>query len=439
MSIPLYKTLIAGLSVWWLLFVHYHERVYIQSTLRKCSWPGKADGNRIALLADPQVVDENTYPHNLTAFNWIVRQLSDNYLAKHFKYMTRTLDPSTTFFLGDLFDGGREWNNTAVWFDEYKRFNRIFDPRFSIDRMVIRSLPGNHDIGFGNEVVSEIRDRFRVFFGDSNGYYFFNNNQHVVVMLDTISLSSSNGAISLETWEFVNRLSARMSDPTDAEFRSVKTVVLLTHVPFYRDSATQQCLGPHRESPNPFPVSKGYQYQTVLDYALSRELISKLRPNIIFSGDDHDYCHVKHSEEVEEITVKTMSMTNGIRYPAIQLLTLDLDGYSTDICYLADPYYIIKAYVLNCIFSLSVLLVKVYFSAAYEVRAHQVDRFLRQKVLLEKAEALLPTGEAEYSRYWKPAREGLRLKRQRALVVAANSSIVLVIVWLLFGVYYLSA
>ena len=35
------------------------------------------------------------------------------------------LAPDTTIFLGDLFDGGRYWDDKQ-WIDEYKRFTKIF-------------------------------------------------------------------------------------------------------------------------------------------------------------------------------------------------------------------------------------------------------------------------------------------------------------------------
>ena len=69
--------------------------------------------------------------------------------------------------------------------------------------------------------------------------------------------------------------------------------VLLTHDPFFRYPAQQPCRGP-RENKKPFPLVNGGTFQTVLFPDLSNELLNKLQPEIIFSGDDHDYCEIDH-------------------------------------------------------------------------------------------------------------------------------------------------
>ena len=43
------------------------------------------------------------------------------------------------------------------------------------------------------------------------------------------------------------------------------------------------------------------------------------------SGDDHDYCELQHQGGVREVTVKSFSMTMGIRKPGFQLLSVPQD------------------------------------------------------------------------------------------------------------------
>lgn len=132
------------------------------------------------------------------------------------------------FFLGDLFDGGREWKTRQgkfvdpkwgrgrskeekswvdtwhqrygedYWLTEYMRFGEIFFNGFrrggdtsgpwQRGRKLVASLPGNHDLGFGAQVQVPVRDRFEAFFGNMNRVDVIGN--HSIVSVDTVSLSA---------------------------------------------------------------------------------------------------------------------------------------------------------------------------------------------------------------------------------------------------------
>lgn len=341
------------LVAYYLIISQYLERQRIIESLRACSWekwenwgPEQASNKpiRIAILADPQLVDDHTYPKLNIFVQKLLRKLSDNYLYFNYKYLQTELDPDHTIFIGDLFDGGREWKDKA-WVEEFQRFNRIFPHRH--DRKSYRGLPGNHDIGFQNISLST-RERFAAHFGQSNDCYILGN--HTFLQLDTISYSHEDPDVHTEPRNFADSL----KDTLDPHLPRI----LLTHVPFFRDPNVETC-GPGRESPKPFPLMRGIQYQTVIDYWVTEKLISDFNPSIIFSGDDHDYCDMVHlnysnptQELCREISCKSPSMTNGIRFPAYQLLSLNnpQDGipkektYETKMCYLPKPYLNLKVY-----------------------------------------------------------------------------------------------
>lgn len=122
------------------------------------------------------------------------------------------MDPDTVLFLGDLFDGGREWSTVpgaskeaesvdkrwrkygeSFWLKEYIRFGRIFYETWIRGsqrpyRKIIASLPGNHDLGLGMGIRVPVRKRFNTYFGSGNGIDFIGN--HSFVSLDTVSLSA---------------------------------------------------------------------------------------------------------------------------------------------------------------------------------------------------------------------------------------------------------
>lgn len=155
--------------------------------------------------------------------------ITDNYMRRSYTQLQEQLQPDTVLFLGDLFDGGREWKTAQgdfsdpewakshrpaeerkhlkqwnkkygedYWLKEYGRFGDIFYDTWLLGgrfpgrgqrgRKIISSLPGNHDLGFGAEVKVPVRDRFEAFFGDANRVDVIGN--HTFVSVDTVSLSA---------------------------------------------------------------------------------------------------------------------------------------------------------------------------------------------------------------------------------------------------------
>ena len=141
------------------------------------------------------------------------------------------LHPDTLFFLGDLFDGGRDWKtahgNTEdpawakglrpsgeqkyvetwgkrygeeFWLHEYNRFGRIFYDFWNLGgseagawqrgRKIISTLPGNHDLGFGAQIKIPVRNRFETYFGEGNRVDVIGN--HTFVSVDSVSLSAGS-------------------------------------------------------------------------------------------------------------------------------------------------------------------------------------------------------------------------------------------------------
>ena len=165
----------------------------------------------MVLVADPQLVDPHTYPGRPSFLYSLTIRHTDKYMRRSFATLLDQLVPDSVFFLGDLFDGGREWATGAakspdkrwsrygnsMWFNEYDRLSRLFFApwRNSLasrpstrDRKLVASLPGNHDLGFGGGIQLPIRQRFTTFFGPSNRIDVLGN--HTFVSLDSVSLSA---------------------------------------------------------------------------------------------------------------------------------------------------------------------------------------------------------------------------------------------------------
>ncbi|GLI78282.1 hypothetical protein PoHVEF18_006591 [Penicillium ochrochloron] len=399
----------------WLFTIWYGERTVFQEAIDRCvwesweKWPQGATPHHIAFIADPQLVDPHTYPGRPWPLSTLTVKYTDQYMRRSFSLIQDNLEPDSVLFLGDLFDGGREWAtststspearykkiNDSFWKKEYGRFMRIFiepwlkqysSPVDGRGRRIIASLPGNHDLGFGNGIQEPVRRRFQSHFGSGNRVDVIGN--HTFVSVDTVSLSAMDQPDPLtgsspktegdeddlprpiwkDTDEFLDQLAVRKATAETEELRVLQDqsedmlfkhyiveagddsverlpqpksagfpTILLTHVPLYRKAATP--CGPMRErlppsapgleedEPNSLRLGGGYQYQNVLTQTISTEVVSKAGPNVVqvYSGDDHDYCEVTHREfngSPNEITVKSISWAMGVRHPGFVLTSL---------------------------------------------------------------------------------------------------------------------
>ena len=301
-------------------------------------------------------------------------------------------------------------------------------------RRLLTSLPGNHDVGFGSGVQLAVRDRFTARFGESNRVDVLGN--HSFVSIDAPSLAaysqfaingqaspdaaeerqhiwkpamdfldgvqtSAASAIADNVAEYYPEhdhevsLKHSVEEPNSKELErasSPKTkpklpVVLLTHVPLYRDPGTD--CGSLRERGHAISISGGYQYQNTLTRELSNEVAQKVSRAgdivHVFSGDDHDYCDVWHRYNVgnmgenrspkpttvRETTVKSFSWAMGVRRPGFQLLSLwnplddtgkpmtnSLPTVQTHLCLLPDQIGILINYGKLAGFTILVLLAR---------------------------------------------------------------------------------
>lgn len=216
-GIPLALILIWMVALWW------GEEEVLKRSVDACtwnhweSWPAAATPHHVVFVADPQLVDPHTYPGRPWPLSSLTVRYTDLYMRKSFQQITQTLAPDSVFFLGDLFDGGREWTagsgysdekespdkrwrkyDSNYWLREYGRFGRIFfDPwlqgksqSWDGQRKLIAGLPGNHDLGLGNGIRIPVRKRFQAYFGSGNRIDIIGN--HTFVSLDTVSLSAKN-------------------------------------------------------------------------------------------------------------------------------------------------------------------------------------------------------------------------------------------------------
>ncbi|PWZ02919.1 hypothetical protein BCV70DRAFT_197171 [Testicularia cyperi] len=142
-----------------------------------------------------------------------------------------------------------------------------------------------------------------------------------------------------ETYNFVQMLN---------DSKTPVSRVLLTHVPLFRppgsscnDESRSKLHGVTRESSRPLHqgTDQASTYQNMVGEEVTNWLLQSIDPLAVFSGDDHDHCEYRHTrhwdgrrphttahnfsmKELPELTVKSMSMTEGVRRPGFARLSL---------------------------------------------------------------------------------------------------------------------
>ncbi|KAJ4296280.1 hypothetical protein N0V90_006325 [Kalmusia sp. IMI 367209] len=349
--------------VWWVA-VYLGERSAIRNHVDACrwenweKWESGANPHRLVFVADPQLVDPHTYPGRPWLLNDLTVRYTDQYLRRTYSRIQEVLYPDTVFFLGDLFDGGREWSTRTrknpdkqfgrygddFWMNEYRRFGGIFfnhwgdgglegrpgQPR----RKLISSLPGNHDLGFAQGVQTSVRQRFNAYFGDGNRIDIVGN--HTFISIDSVSLSAlgqPNPQTAKDLWkptiDFLDNAKNQKKRLVQRELRTQQGLhaypgfehkivehdqlakaelphsnedvtdfptILLTHVPLFRMPGTP--CGPMREKYPPTPVGKG------------EDPLEKDERNAISVSGGYQYQNVLH----REITVDIADKVGDIRY-----------------------------------------------------------------------------------------------------------------------------
>ncbi|KAN0066368.1 hypothetical protein ACQY0O_000462 [Thecaphora frezii] len=146
-----------------------------------------------------------------------------------------------------------------------------------------------------------------------------------------------------ETFDFVERFGKQTTVA-----RTPAPRILFSHVPLYRPEGSM-CDHPDRSPAHHVfreasrPLHQGSDristYQNLLGEEVSNWLLAQIDPVAVFSGDDHDHCERLHkrvatsrrpasaagfgsANDVPELTVKSLSMTEGVRRPGFARLSL---------------------------------------------------------------------------------------------------------------------
>ncbi|KAH8985697.1 hypothetical protein EDB92DRAFT_1881946 [Lactarius akahatsu] len=312
--------LVGALRCCWLALVLWAEIGVFLYALAGWRWPVPAKGNgdadtRVLLVADAQVPDPRALAHTESRLGTrYVAELAREVYVRRAWRTTRLMRPHVVLFLGDMLKTGRSVRSD----DEFAAYPAV----------EVRYIPGNADVDLGvsSPFSKHVRQRYERHFGRANQLLAAAN--HSLVLLDAPGIVDEDymragPGTSFEEWiplrdgaiEFVKGL-AGLEQPGPT--------ILFSHIPLHR-AESKQC-GPLRER-GTIHRGVGHGWQKTLGKQTSAFLLETLRPAIVFSADDRDYCDVTHAlpgsaRETHEITVKSFSPARHISRPGFHLLSL---------------------------------------------------------------------------------------------------------------------
>ncbi|PFH50886.1 hypothetical protein AMATHDRAFT_143817 [Amanita thiersii Skay4041] len=327
----LYNTL----RFFWVVLVIWYELGEFYWSLSSCRWPAinasSESPTHVLVLSDTQII-HTAYTKNVPYTQAWRRFLTDLNIRKNW-HVTSRLRPHDVIFLGDMLAAGRFIKNSA----EYEQAVQYFKSVFSLPGARMHYLAGNTDISLGTVAKhsKDVKGFYQDTFGPLNQEFAIR--KHTFVGLDAPGLVDEDyqraaQGVDYTHWtplpdgpvSFVNSITID-DDP----------LILLSHIPLSRP-ITASC-GPLREK-DTLRRNVGHGYQSMLGKQTTAFLLETLRPSLIFSGDNRDYCEYKHSfpdphnnantaKSTKEVTVKSFSMSKHIHRPGFQLLSL-VDPFS---------------------------------------------------------------------------------------------------------------
>jgi len=327
---------------------HLADCRWPESQLERNSWSLGAPWTHILFVADPQLLGPRSYPGRPQWINLLTQFIVDFNLRKSWRVASK-LHPDVVVFMGDLMDDGR----VDVPLSEYEQYVNRFNRTFTLHGTPAFYLPGNHDVGLGRNpgwFSPDARQRFEQTSGPTNQVIHINDRLLVFIDAPRLVDEEQSRRAAGQSYQHVihNEQHSKsvinfVQQVADTYANDDRPRVLLSHIPLSR--SPQAHCGPLREK-GTISRGGGIGYQNLLDEDTTQFLLESLKPTVIFSGDDHDYCEVTHSYQLNdsddvkvarEVSIKSFSMAMGIRRPGFQVMSVPFPAAPDSIGFVDRP------------------------------------------------------------------------------------------------------
>ncbi|CUT98857.1 metallophosphoesterase 1 [Echinococcus multilocularis] len=355
------------------LLVIWTEFLLFYVSLLQCTWPQISESTvdkfihpgdnskpvKILLISDTHIGSRH---------QWIDKTRRHWLLKRAFKTVMGLHHPDVVLHLGDLLDYG--------FFETEESFEadvKIAQNIFAVDSTaVFKVVPGNHDIGFHHRLHPYTYARFhRAFRDDTSGTRAGHNSGDSGDVGGGVRLWAYRGLLFV----FINSM-ALGGDGCRFCRRAEEELQLLTkRLQCLRgELALQSCQDDFKAitEPGSDVIHPGDYSHPILiqhfplyrpDEAATKQLFFAIRPNLVFGGHTHYYCHRNHtirtrtdgSWRTEEWTLPAFSYRVS-KTPGFILLHASRNGYAVRRCHLPTELTIGVNYAIGLLLILFVYL-----------------------------------------------------------------------------------
>ncbi|XP_018653818.1 proteasome catalytic subunit 3 (T01 family) [Schistosoma mansoni] len=260
---------------------------------------------------------------NITGLHTSGMSIRDWQMKRAFQASLYLHNPNAVIILGDILDEGK-WATNDDFNYLVERFRDIF--HHDKTKTLVKTVVGNHDIGFHYATNEFLNHRFHRDVGD-NVYtppiYLWSFFGIHFVIANSIAFEGDNCDLCFKA-NFILRLIARyldclkLSTPSNAKNPSsfvYSRPVILQHFPLYRSSDRGCSTKPIDAMPKHLRKTVNRPKLDCLSKEATKQLLESLRPRLILSGHTHYSCKMSHqfgnqSDTAVEWSVASFSWRN---------------------------------------------------------------------------------------------------------------------------------
>jgi hypothetical protein len=273
-------------------------------------------------------------------------------MKQAFAISNKIFQPGTLVFLGDLFDEA-SFSRDESFYKACQDFDRIFN--FNHDQQEFIVIPGNHDIGFHDQMknIPYLLHRFsRTYMSTESMELSLTPNTHRlnIVLTNSMSFYNDSCLYCSQTKAELRQLEKLLQRQYEQDPDNYAHPILLGHIPLYRRNDLN-CSYPSRMRQK---VAKdNIEGDDVLHKAVSRSLLTRLKPRISVSGHTHMLCHTDHQIETSdqldsfyEITISSYNHKYAEHSPGFLLMTANATHVFTKHCNLIEEWVVVSVYIV---------------------------------------------------------------------------------------------
>ena len=332
------------------------NNILIYWNISRCIWPSlEPKGQnmiKVMFIAD-------THMKVKTFGNYLENSLREFQMYSNFEFAINMLRPEIVFILGDVFDDGESVDDQTFQ-TLVNRHEKLFSRKYSslllfestvyetyskpkltkyktCSRIVgpdVRTVAGNHDIGFHYTMTKKLKSRFDVSFG-TDSVKLIRINDINFVTINSITLEGDYCMLCSDAERKLKTIGSELCS-NSLQCSSQMGPIVLTHFPFFRLN-DNHCGHDWDSMPESLKYEPFVQKWDCLSENATKLIIDSLKPRFVITGHTHYGCVTRHTESLFEWTVSSFNYRN-IQNPSLLLAKISKTKYSVIKCILINEW-----------------------------------------------------------------------------------------------------